>query len=386
MTINLLVTDKNLNIVGDLLDGWTSLSCERRFNEPATGTVTLPARSEYLQTLQPGRRLVVMRDGDIWCAGPMEEPQRSKRSAEDDPRTGTVDVQFTDDLARIAGYLTYPNPAVAASSQTTSSDTAYQLTSVNAEVIIRTLVNVNCGPGALADRRIEQLDLDALAGVGTVTSITTRFEPLLDACRTVAAKDGLGFRTRHDMTTNKILFGVYKPVDRTLSARFSYELGNLRSDEYALSAPAATHEIVMGGDEGSRQYVEVADGISATGWWRSEKLVEQSGTTNANGELTQAGNAALAEDRPQAFLATETVDTEDLRAGIDFDLGDLVSVVPYPGAVVTDVVRAIRLEATPGEGEKVTTTVGTADATTTLRMYRQIQDLARRVGRQETRR
>jgi hypothetical protein len=61
--------------------------------------------------------------------------------------------------------------------------------------------------------------LDTLAGVGSNTSISTRFEPLLDVCRTVAAKDGLGFRTRQ--VGSQIKFGVYAPADRTATARFS---------------------------------------------------------------------------------------------------------------------------------------------------------------------
>src|SRR5690606_40681733 len=43
MTVTLLVTDQDLNIVGDPLDGWTNLDCTKRFNEPGSGTVDLPA-------------------------------------------------------------------------------------------------------------------------------------------------------------------------------------------------------------------------------------------------------------------------------------------------------------------------------------------------------
>ncbi|HEY9415969.1 MAG TPA: siphovirus ReqiPepy6 Gp37-like family protein [Pseudonocardia sp.] len=382
MAVDLLVTDLNLAYMGAPLDGWTDLSAEVRFNEPAAGTVTLPAHPQYLQLLQPGRRMVVIRDGDIWCAGPIEEPQRSKRSASDDPKVGTVQVSFTDDLGRMGGLITYPDPSVNAESQDTATDEVYTQTA-GAGTIIRTLANLNCGPGAVAGRRIQKLTAPTTT-LGASTTITTRFEPLLDAFRTLAAADGLGFRTRQDGAD--IVFEVYEPVDRTLSARFSYDFGNLREDEYALIAPTATSEIVMGGDEGSREYVEVTNGGAVADWWRQEKFIEQSGTTDSAGELTQAGAAALLEDNPQAYLATETVDTPTMRAGVHFGLGDLVSVVPYPGAQVTDLVRAMRLESTPDGGDRVVVTVGTAEATANLRIYRQIQELARRLGRIETRR
>lgn len=391
MTIQLLVTDRNLNVLGDPLARWTKLQCDRNFNRPASGEVVLPAWPEHMELLQPGNRLVVLRDGAIWCAGPLEEPQNYAWDLAQNAEPGTVTARFTDDLARIAGYLTYPNPAVSFAAQTTTSDVMRTLTATNAETIIRTLVNENCGPGALAARRIQQLVLDTVAGVGSNRTISTRFEPLLDACRTVAATDGLGFRTRQ--VGDQIRFGVYAPVDRTDTARFSTGLGNLRSVAFTMSAPTATAELVQGGEDPKQQasegepanervYVEISSAHAAD-WYRVEKFVEQSGKTDANGELTQAGTLALGEDNPQASLATVTVDTEDLKAGRDYDLGDLVAVVLPTGLEVSDVVQTIRLEATPDEGELVTTVVGNNDRTTLTRTVWTIRDLAYRLGQLE---
>lgn len=382
MAIDLLVTDRNLSVLGDPLDGWTNLSCDLNFNTPGSGSLSLPARPEYEQLLQPGNRIVVIRDGSIWIAGPMEQPQQFEWSIDGEQDPGKVTVAFSDDLARVAGYLTYPDPTVDLESQTTTTDATYQLTTTNAETIIRTLVNLNCGPGALTARRIEQLVLDTAAGVGSNTSISTRFEPLLDVCRTAASGDGLGFRTRQ--IGNQIKFGVYAPADRTTTARFSRNLGNLRSFSFTLAAPTATSELVVGGDTGARQYVEVASG-AATDWYRVEKLVDQSGTTDLHGELTQAGNLELGNDNPQVSLSTVTVDTEDLQAGRDFGLGDKVTVELASGFEVADLVYAIRLEATPDSGELVTSVIGKGDQTTETRTVQQIRGLARRVGRIETR-
>ncbi len=393
MTIQLLVTDRNLNVLGDPLAGWTKVQCDLNFNAPAAGQVTLPGWPEYVELLQPGNRMVLIRNNAIWCAGPLEEPQDYTWDLGQNAHPGTVTVTFADDLARVAGYLTYPNPAVAFSAQTTTSDVVRNLSGMNAELIIRQLVNENCGPGALAARRIERLVLDAVAGVGTTRTIRTRFEPLLDACRTVAVGDGLGFRTRQ--VGDEIRFGVYQPVDRTGTARFSAGLGNLRSVRFTLGAPTATAELVQGGNDPKnaapsgepanvRVYVEVNSGAAAD-WYRVEKLLEQSGKDNTNGELTQAGNLALGEDNPQASLATVTVDTPDLQAGRDYGLGDRVTIALPSGLEVTDVVRTIRLEATPDEGEVVTSVVGNSDKTTTTATVRVARDLARRVARLEAR-
>ncbi|MET9304997.1 siphovirus ReqiPepy6 Gp37-like family protein [Streptomyces cellulosae] len=389
MAIELLVTDRSLSFIGDPITGWTRLECELNFNVPASGTVEMPARPEYMELLQPGNRLVVIRDGSIWCAGPMEVPQEYTWDLAANAGVGTVKVNFSDDLARIAGYLTYPEPALAFASQTGTSDVVRKLTATNAETIIRTLVSENCGPTALADRQVEQLVLDTVAGVGTAQTVSTRFEPLLDACRKAAVADGLGFRTRQD--GGQIKFGVYAPQDLSSSARFSDGLGNLRSVHFTMSAPTATSELVQGGNDpkddpaNTRVYVEVASAHAAD-WYRVEKLIEKSGTDDdSEGELTQAGTLALGNDNPQASLSTVTVDTEELRAGRDYGLGDQVAVVLPTGLQITDVVQTIRLEATPDEGELVTTVVGNNDKTTMTRTVWTIRDLAYRLGQIERR-
>lgn len=394
--IDLLVTDEDLAVQGDPLDGWTDLSVTLNFNEPASGQVTLPAWPEVMAQLQPGNRIVVMRDGAIWCAGPMEIPQDYTWGVGGDvsqPDPGQVVVSFSDDLARIAGYLTYPDPTKDFEHQTadggvdgdgTHFDATYQLTD-DAETVIRTLVNVNCGPGAITARKIEKLALGTVSGAGSTTSVSTRFEALLDVVRAVAAGDGLGFRTRQDMDSNQILFEVYEPADRTGVARFSSGLGNLTSISYKISAPTATNELVQGGDAGARTYVEVDPG-TASDWYRVEKLQDQSGTADdSGGLLTQAGNLALGDDNPQVTLSTVTVDTEDVQAGRDYGLGDLVSVELPTGLEVADLVRSITLTAQPSAGELVTSVIGSQDATTNNATVRVVRDLARRLGRLEAR-
>ncbi|MFE5258230.1 siphovirus ReqiPepy6 Gp37-like family protein [Streptomyces coelicoflavus] len=393
MAIELLVTDQNLDVLGDPITGWTKLTCDLNRNAPASGSVTLPARPEVMELLQPGHRLVVIRDQAIWCAGPMEEPQNYTWDLAGNAGVGTVTVNYSDDLARVAGYLTYPEPAKAWESQTTTTDMVRKLTA-NAEVIIRTLVDENCGPSALAARQIPQLVLDTLAGVGTSQTVSTRLEPLLDACRTAAVTDGLGFRTRQ--VGDQVRFGVYAPQDLTGTARFSHGLGNLRSVAFTLGAPLATSELVMGGNDPSQEpptgdpayervYVEVTSGAAAD-WYRVEKLVEKTSVDDdSQGELTQAGRLAFGNDNPQVSLSTVTVDTEDLKAGRDFGLGDKVTVVLPTGLEVVDVVQSIGLAAEPDSGELVTTVIGDNDKSTSTRMVRTVRDLAYRLGQLEAR-
>lgn len=387
MAIELLITNENLAIQGDPIDGWTGLDATVRFNEPASGSVEIPAYPEVMAQLQPGNRLMVIRDGQVWTAGPMEIPADFSWGIGegDQAPPGKVTVHFTDDLALPAGYLTWADPAASWANQPDAA--SYTVTSTNAETIIRQLVNLNCGPGALSARQIPNFVLDTVASVGTTTSVNTRFEGLLEACRRVAiAGGGLGFRTRQD--AGQIKFGVYAPVDRTKTARFSEGLGNLRAVSHKLSAPTVTHALVQGNEvtaPADRKFVEVSSPTAAATWWRVEKLVDGGADTDTNGELTQEGTAALAEGASPVELATVTVDTADLKAGRDFGLGDKVTIELPGGGYVEDVVRSIHLQATPETGEVVTSLVGSPEATSAPRMVRLVRELTRRLGRLEAR-
>lgn len=386
MAIDLLVTDETLTVVGDPIARWTDLNCTRIHNEPGPGEVTVPATPSVMELLQPGHRMVVVRDGAVWMAGPMEEPQDYTWgvSGEGEPGVGQVTVRFADDLAVPAGYITWPDPAAAWASQ--PSDASRTIAAAPAETVIRTLVDETCGPGALAARQIPNLVLGADGGLGADVAVTTRFEPLLDVCRRLALEGGgLGFRVRQQGA--QLVFEVYQPVDRTATARFSEGLGNLRSVAYKRSAPTVTHALVAGADPdaGARTYLEVADTAAAALWWRVEKHVDGSVDTDSGGELTAAGNEELAGGSAPVELATVTVDTEDLKAGRDFDLGDLVTVALPTGVEVTDTVRSITLAATADGGEQVTTLVGSPDATSDPRVVQIVRELGRRLGRLEAR-
>ncbi|MBZ6258872.1 siphovirus ReqiPepy6 Gp37-like family protein [Streptomyces olivaceus] len=385
MAITLLITDKTLRVQGDPLVGWTDLDVTRKFREPAAGTVTLPAYPEVMAQLQPSNRMVVIRDGTIWTAGPMEQPTDYEWSVDDQPGVGRVTVTFSDDLALIAGHITWPEPEKTWPLQL--GDTWDTYDTVGSETIIRTLVDTNAGPGARTDRRVPNLILGPAAGVGTPTSLRTRFEPLLDPCRLAATSGGgIGFRTRQ--IGSQIVFDCYAPVDRTARARFSTGLGNLRGVSYTQSAPEATHALVAGREEeGSsiRTFVQIADTAAAAAWWRVEKYVDGGADNDDTGELTASGTSEIADGAAPVSLAMVTVDTPDLQAGRDFDLGDLVAVALPHGLQVTDVVRAITLQATANEGEQVASVIGSQDASTDPQTVRLIRTLSRRLGRLETR-
>ncbi|MEU0081360.1 siphovirus ReqiPepy6 Gp37-like family protein [Micromonospora tulbaghiae] len=385
--MTILVTDRNLDIIGDPIADWDSLDITLRFNEPATGVLSAPRTAVSAAQLAPGNRVVVIRAGVVFCSGPIEEPGPEAWAVDGSAAgPGTVEVQFTDDLASVVARVTYPNPAAAATAQTS---TARWTATDEAGDIMRSLVNGNAGPGALPARRVPQLVLGAGAGLGAVVKVGTRFEPLGDVLRSAAiAGGGLGMRTRHDMAAKQLLFDVYAPQDLSGSVRFSPGLGNLRSYRYEPKAPTVTVAIVGGQDVGtSRLVVERVDAAAAAGWGRMETFVDQrqSDDTSADTtELDQAGDEALTRGAETARLSSVTVDTPDQRYGVHYQLGDRVSVELASGVVVTDVVRAVHLQASPDDGEVVTALVGTQEASSDQMWLKYLRELSRRLDQLET--
>lgn len=381
MTVTLLVTDRNLAPVGDPISTWTNLDIVGRFNEPISGSFNAPADTDLMAQLQPGNRIVVVRDGAVFTAGPIEKPGPFQWEAGggDNGGRGKVTVHFADDSALVAGKLAYPDPARDATTQTTA--TSWTMTA-SAEAVMRALVNVNAGPGALAYRRVPQLVLGALAGIGSTITLTLRYDPLGDALRSAAiAGGGLGYRVAQIGTT--IEFQVYAPVDRSAHVRFSRELGNLRSLTFDPEAPTVTAAIVAGQGEGTaRQIREVTDATAIASWWRLEAFVDQRQTA-VLAELDAAGREALASGGEQAKLTTVTIDTVDQRYGRDYVLGDIVAVELWPGAEVADVVRGFHFQANPKSGEVMTAVIGSQEATRDPRWLAVGRDLYRRIGRLE---
>lgn len=379
-----LITDASLNVVGDPFRP-LSVKVTKRFRAPDSGTVKVAATPDIAGMLeQPGYRLVVMRDGGYFSGGPIEVPGDYSWSIEgEDSEPGTFEIGFADDSARIVGYVTYPTPANTAETQTVTDQ--YLVTNTNAETAMRALVNVTCGPGAIAARRIAGLALGPVAGVGTNITYSTRFEQVGDALRSMAIRGGeLGYRTYQSGT--QILFVVYAPRDLSGSVRFSRSLRNLLGVRYTPGAPTATNAIVGGqGDGAARTIKEVVDTqVLAAGWWRIEKFIDQRNTNDAT-ELLQAGNEALATGSPSGVLKTVTVDNEEQAYGRSYELGDIVTVEVRPGLDVPDVVRQVDYEYEPKKGERITAMVGTQEATTDpdwlqfgRKLASQIADLERR--------
>lgn len=381
--ITILVTDAQLNVVGDPIYCWDNLDVTLRFNEVSSGQFTAPAYPWLREQLAAGRRIVVVRNGRVLIAGPIEGKLVEQSDDGENAGVGKLTVKFADDLSLVAYRGAYPNPAVAPDAQ----DRDVWAYNGPAEQVLQDLVNVNAGPGALAARRVPRLMMAGTSGVSpTVAGSIERLQPLGEAMRSIAvAGGGRGFRTSQTMNTKQILFQTYTPRDLSNLVRFSFGLGNLRYLGYEESAPRATTVIVGGQGEGADRFLTSRTNTAVeTEWGRRESYLARPGNDPLP-ELQQAADEELSQAASTSRLQSSAWDSDDQRYGEHYDLGDRVGVEVGPAEVVTDVVRLVHLQAWSTANELVSAMVGAQDAVNNRAMVARMRQLDRRLGQVERR-
>lgn len=374
-----LVTDRNLAVVGDPISEWVSIDVTLRFNEPSSGILIAPAYPWVHDQIEPGNRIVIIRNGQVLIAGPWEERLHERSDNGESAGDGKLTINFTDDLASIVARSVYPDPTQTPPGQLIDN----WLFTGNAELALRALVDQHAGPSALATRRVPQLALGAPAGVGSSVAVTAqRNQPLGEVARQIAeVGGGLGFRTKQVGT--QILFDVFSPVDRSGTVRFSFGLGNLRYVSHETKAPTATSVAVGGQGEGADRYmIERTNPTDEAVWGRFEKLISRAG----NGylpDLEDDGDRALADGAPTLRVTTNVSDTPDQQFGMHYTLGDIVGIEPCVGEEIVDLVRTVHLQVYATSGEYIAATIGNQAATSDPLWAKRIREIDERLGRLE---
>lgn len=352
-------------------------------NAPASVTVKAPALPEYIDLMQPGNRQVLVVDGRRIVGGPIEYPALIEWAADPtDAATGPgmITCASTSDLVWLANRLVYPDPAHSETAQTADS---YVLTATNAEVAIRDLVNLNVGPGALAARQVPAVALGALAGVGSNVDVDEQWSTVLEACQRAALVGGdLNFDLVED--GGQLKLEVWEPEDLTATVWFSRGLNNLRKLSWMNQAPTVTTAIVGSstGTGTARTIRSRTDAAAEALYGRIEKFVQ--GSSDDPATLDQDGDKALADGAEQAQVSATATDVNRVRYGVDYDLGDRVSVGIYDGLAIQDAVTgvAITLNQT---GMVVTPQIGSTSARSDQAYVEEIRKLGLRMSRLERR-
>lgn len=357
--------------VGD----FRSLQMPLRFNRTSTWLLELDAASPAVALLGKTDGLVVERDGVTLLSGPVTGIERTSSSGQT-----TVLVSGVDDSVWLERRLALPVPG-----GPPYDAVAYDDKSGAAETVLRYFVDRNLGPSATAARRLPKLTLPADLARGTSVRGRGRFHPLMELLQPLALAGGdLGFQVVQ--VGSALEFQVFQPSDRTATAIFSEELGNLAGYTYSQQAPPADYVYVGGQGEGTaRETVEGGVAADIDTYGRIEQFRDRR-DVDTTATLNQALDEALAELGPVTTLSITPIDTEAVAFGREYGLGDRVTVM-VEGEPIRDVVREVVLKLTPDRSEELTPVVGTPGASNpaALALFARQERLDRRISNQERR-
>lgn len=381
MDWNLYVRNKDGYRVGEL-DDYTEAKFTPVFRDVGNWTLKLDINSPMVAELvKAGAGVIACRNDVPLVSG----PQRGMAVVQDkDERsitfTGVTDETWLEDT------IVSPSPGESSGYTVQATDNRTGI----ASTVLSQYVNVNAGPGAIARREVPGLTIAPDPLVGSTVSGAGRWDTsLLAFLQPLAESGGIGFRVVQ--SGNGLQFQPYAVTDRSRSVKFSQALGNLAGVQYSITAPKANYVYVGGTGTGqSRVIKEYSDNDSIARWGRIEgEFVDRSDTSDAT-QLQQAGTDALAQNTEQMSLSITPIETDNLRFGQHYFLGDKVTVqlqesIPSlygeTGSIV-DVLRSVTINLTKDD-VSVTPMVGTPARGDILRVFNTLRRFRSRLNQLE---
>jgi len=363
------VRDTSMISTGEL-GQLTSLKLNPVFNGVGSFEVSLPFGHPQTALLVPGGWLEFLSNDNTILAGQI----RGWKKLEDENSLGVTYTVYGPSAEQvIADRLAYQVPGQPATSQSASD---YDRRNGAAETVVKAYANLNAGPGAITARKTTNLSIETDLGRGSTIKGSARMDNLLDLCASLCVTGGIGFRVV--FSGNALTFMVYVPTDKSSTAKFGTELGNLVSWEQTSEASKTNCAIVGGqGDGTARVFREINDTAAQTAWFnRTETFIDRRDSTDTV-ELDQAGTEEIANNGPVSGLSIKTADTPDLMFYRDYFLGDKVSI---PVAGVTDILREVSIEWTADKGPSTESVTGTQSTTGTPKILQKLDELNKKVA------
>lgn len=336
------VRDVNFVRQGQIDQVYLDLTFSEVFRSVGKWELKLPAEHPLLATLKTkGSGIIVTREGSTRpYSGRMQSCVLSQNAA--DPE-GTWVISGVDENVIAAATCTYPSPSLAPNLQATDYWTAVG----PGESLMKQLVSLNIGPTATAARKYSWLAVAPDQARGASISASTRFDVLGDILTALGTRANLGWRFYQ--AGAGITFEVFTPMDKTGLIRLDIRNGGVESTELGYSAPTATQALVLGQGEGAARTVRPVTSAGslaeAAAWGLRWEVVKDERNTDVADELEQAGQEILTEQGSTInSLKVMPSDAPTQQIGIDWDLGDLITVIidgTPATATVTEIARSI---------------------------------------------
>jgi len=384
MTWTIRVRNSINEDVGEL-DQYRELSATLRLNDVSAWQLVIPSDSPLAgELVKPGAGIRVFNTnmgGTPMFTGPWTSMEKLQSKDE-----RTITFTGVDDTQWLKRRVASPSPTEGFPPYTIS---AKDTLTGPCSTVLGLYVNRNIGPSAYTSRQHPLFTYSTNPGLGTTITGEARWQMLLTLLQELAVANGnnLGFKVIQ--TSGAYQLYPFQPRDLTASVMFSQKLGNLAGFTYSIEAPEANYVFVGGDGEGTaRTYKERFDGDSIARWGRIEgELVDRPGTTDTT-QLEQAGDEALVDKQEKVSLSITPIDTDKLKFGRDYYLGDTVTVQiegDTPDGRIQEVIREVKISLTPDGPNVVTAGIGTPGRQDFYRFIKTIKDIKARLIRQETR-
>ncbi|NEE24026.1 hypothetical protein G3M53_00930, partial [Streptomyces sp. SID7982] len=233
--------------------------------------------------------------------------------------------------------------------------------------------------------------------------IGTKLESWIDTTTT-------GYRFLYDPNAKKIGLSLFTPRDRSKEVRFSKELGNLREFTWSLNAPTVTRVIVACQGTGKGRYLyQQIDSATEAEWGleievfldrrdlplkadpttglpiKADLSVTDEQFTTAKQAVVDAATEALSTGAKSGNFQIYPVDTQQVRFGRDYFVGDIVT-VSIDGVEYTDIVREVSITVDQGgDTETVNPTIGEQGSGNPLNLYKTVFDMREKLRKLEAR-
>jgi len=197
----------------------------------------------------------------------------------------------------------------------------------SAETCIKHYLDNNIVNPTDSNRAMSILTLATDQGRGSTETFNARYEYLNELLNMIQLKTNLGISITLDSSTGLFEIDVIEGADHSHGTDspvlFSSGYDNLKDEEYYRSkASFKNHVYVLGEGTGStREVVEVG---TQTGINRREIVLD---TNLPLAELSGAGSNILAENQSIETYEGRVIDTGPFEYKVDYDLGDLVTII-----------------------------------------------------------
>lgn len=249
-----------LALVG-ALDAYTSFDAIVRHNDVGSWTLVLSAQHTQAGLFQPGRGIVVMREGSDSpiLSGPIRKITR-KWDDSSDTGAGSITVTGVDDNVFLAERLAWPDPRNDIHLQGATQFWRANLAWKNAGELLHHLIKANTQ--GHSSRRVRQLfvaapDAGLLADesaksvrlkfdrVDELTALLSSVYSMSVCCMWHPDPKAAGGDNGDPEASGPGLLVTFTPVrNMTGTARFAMDQGNLRGYTYSMDAPGATRLVI----------------------------------------------------------------------------------------------------------------------------------------------